>query len=112
MLSSTSARFHLLSYGILLGITLWHSFISSLIARRTLSRPQLGQLQSKLFPIYFSLQSALSGLCLLTTSNRTSQLIFLIDLIGGLINLIVLGPLTIKFVVFCFFLYIIQLICK
>lgn len=102
MFFDACVRFHLLSYGILLGVTLWHSFISSLIARKTLPRPQLGQLQGKLFPIYFSLQSALSGLCLLTTSNRTSQLIFLVDLIGGLINLIVFGPSTIKSVLLFF----------
>ncbi|CAF0980298.1 unnamed protein product [Adineta steineri] len=93
---SSTAPYHLLSYASLIGATLWHSFVSSLIARKTLPRPQLGQLQSKLFPIYFSLQTALSGICLLTTRNRNAQIIFVIGIVGGLINLIVFGPWTIK----------------
>lgn len=77
-------------------MTLWHSFVSSLVARQTLPRPQLGQLQSKLFPIYFSLQSALAAVCLLTTSQRSARLLFATDVVGGLINLVVFGPWTIK----------------
>ncbi|CAF1184926.1 unnamed protein product [Adineta ricciae] len=90
------APYHLLSYACLVGMTLWHSFISSLIARKTLPRPQLGQLQSRLFPIYFFLQTFLSGLCLLTTKNPYGQIIFLMGVVGGLVNWIVFGPWTVK----------------
>ena len=93
---SYSASFHLLAYACLLGMTIWHSYISSTIARKTLPREQLGSLQGKLFPVYFSLQTVLSGLCLLTTSNSNAFMIFLIGAICGLINLIVLGPRTTK----------------
>lgn len=88
--------YHLLSYAFLTGVTLWHSFISSLIARRTLARSDLGKLQSRLFPIYFSLQSGLSAFCLLTTSNRSGQMLFLVGVVAGLMNLFIFGPQTTK----------------
>ena len=94
---SSPAPYHLLSYASVTGITLWHSFIGSPIAFKVLPRQQFGLLQSKLFPIYFSLQSALNGVCLLTTSNRNARIIFLIGLVSGVINLTVVGPWTTKY---------------
>ena len=107
---TTPAPYHLLSYASLTGLTLWHSFIGGPIAFKVLPRQQFGLLQSKLFPVYFSLQSALNGVCLLTTSNRNARIIFIIGIVGGLINLTVVGPWTSKYVAIhtCFlhFLYV------
>ncbi|CAF3869937.1 unnamed protein product [Rotaria magnacalcarata] len=95
-LLSSSAPYHLLSYASVTGITLWHSFIGGPVAFKTLPRQQFGLLQSKLFPIYFSLQTVLNGICLLTTSNRNGRIIFIIGLVGGLLNLAIVGPWTTK----------------
>ncbi|CAF3309259.1 unnamed protein product [Rotaria socialis] len=95
-LLSSSAPYHLLSYASVTGITLWHSFIGGPVAFKTLPRQQFGLLQSKLFPIYFSLQTVLNGICLLTTSNRNGRIIFIIGLVCGLLNLAIVGPWTTK----------------
>jgi hypothetical protein len=94
---SSSAPYHLLSYASVTGITLWHSFIGGPVAFKVLPRQQFGLLQSKLFPIYFSFQSILNGVCLVTTSNRNARIIFLIGIAGGLLNLTIVGPLTSKY---------------
>ena len=106
---SSLAPYHLLSYASLTGLTLWHSFIGGPIAFKVLPRQQFGLLQSKLFPIYFSLQTILNGVCFITTSNRNARIIFLIGGVSGLINLAIVGPWTTKydainifFLVFCF----------
>ncbi|UJR11427.1 hypothetical protein I4U23_015607 [Adineta vaga] len=93
---SSSAPYHLLSYASVTGLTLWHSFIGGPVAFKVLPRQQFGLLQSKLFPIYFLSQSVLNGICLITTSNRNSRTIFLIGIVGGLMNLIIVGPWTSK----------------
>jgi hypothetical protein len=106
---SSLAPYHLLSYASVTGITLWHSFIGGPIAFKVLPRQQFGLLQSKLFPIYFSLQSVLNGACLVTTSNRNARIIFLIGVVGGLLNLTIVGPWTTKYDainIFLFFLYV------
>lgn len=92
----SSAPYHLLSYGTLTGVTLWHSYVSSLIARRTLQRQHLIALQSRLFPIYFTAQGVLSGVALLTSSNQTSQIIFGITTVSSLINRFIVGPWVFK----------------
>ncbi|OCL05792.1 hypothetical protein AOQ84DRAFT_432903 [Glonium stellatum] len=51
------ASYHLLSYGTLLGSTLFQSFIGGIIAFRVLPRPQFSVLQQHTFPTYFTLQS-------------------------------------------------------
>lgn len=101
-----SVPFHFLSYACLLGMTIWHSFISSTMARKVLPREHLGALQGKLFPIFFSLQTALSGLCLLTTPNRSAHVIFIIGFLGGLINLMKFGPQTTKYRALLVFLHL------
>ncbi|CAF1277411.1 unnamed protein product [Adineta ricciae] len=93
---TSSTPYHLLSYASVTGLTLWHSFIGGPVAFKVLPRQQFGLLQSKLFPVYFLSQSVLNGICLLTTSNRKSRRIFLIGIVGGLLNLIVVGPWTSK----------------
>jgi len=51
------ATYHLLSYGTLLGSTLFQSFIGGVVAFRVLPRPQFSTLQRHTFPVYFTLQT-------------------------------------------------------
>ncbi|KAK3900445.1 hypothetical protein C8A05DRAFT_35909 [Staphylotrichum tortipilum] len=60
------APYHILSYGTLLGSTAFHTFINGILASRTLPRPNFASLMSRLFPIYFALQSALPAVLALT----------------------------------------------
>jgi hypothetical protein len=94
---SSSAPYHLLSYASVTGMTLWHSFIGGPVAFKVLPRQEFGLLQSRLFPVYFSLQTILNGVCLVTTSNRNARIIFLIGAVSGLINLTIVGPWTTKY---------------
>ncbi|KAL4799827.1 hypothetical protein BDV19DRAFT_354882 [Aspergillus venezuelensis] len=61
--------FHILSYGTLLGVQIYQSFISGIIAFRALPRPQFSALQAKIFPTYFALQTALPVVVALTASR-------------------------------------------
>ncbi|KAI4248525.1 MAG: hypothetical protein L6R40_001087 [Gallowayella cf. fulva] len=56
---TTLAPYHFIAYGTLLGSSIFQSFIAGPIAFKALPRPQFSTLQSAIFPIYFSLQSAL-----------------------------------------------------
>jgi len=60
------ASYHILSYGTLLGSTLFQSFISGIIAFRVLPRPQFSVLQQNTFPTYFTLQSVIPVVLALT----------------------------------------------
>lgn len=60
------ASYHLLSYGTLLGSTLFQSFIGGIIAFRVLPRPQFSVLQQHTFPTYFTLQSIIPVVLALT----------------------------------------------
>lgn len=51
--------YHILSYGSLLGSTLFQSFIGGVVAYKALPRPQFSTLQQKTFPIFFAMQSVL-----------------------------------------------------
>lgn len=51
--------YHILSYGSLLGSTLFQSFVGGVVAYKALPRPQFSTLQQKTFPIFFSMQSVL-----------------------------------------------------
>ncbi|KAF2024967.1 hypothetical protein EK21DRAFT_77620 [Setomelanomma holmii] len=51
------ATYHLLSYGTLLGSTIFQSFIGGVVAYRALPRAQFSTLQKSIFPPYFVLQS-------------------------------------------------------
>lgn len=115
LLESVNSRtpFHILSYASLTGMTLWHSYIVGPIAFQALPRQQFGLLQSKLFPVYFSIQSALNGVCLFTTSNRNARIIFLVGTVGGLINLLIVGPWTTRYdSISIFYLFLLSLFFK
>ncbi|KAJ9207366.1 hypothetical protein DTO164E3_640 [Paecilomyces variotii] len=109
--------FHILSYGTLLGVEVFQSFIGGIVSFRVLPRPQFSLLQSHIFPIYFSLQTALPVVAALTypgektllgngpsslagvlaPENRLSTLLPLATVfITGLTNLAFLGPQTVN----------------
>ncbi|KAJ5266709.1 hypothetical protein N7478_009517 [Penicillium angulare] len=104
--------YHFIGYGTLLGTQFFQSFIAGPVAFRALPRPQFASLQSAIFPVYFSLQTALPVAIALTASkggqalgisglvapeNRYSTLVPLATIaVTGLINNVFLRPLTIK----------------
>ncbi|KAL0256947.1 hypothetical protein SLS55_007756 [Diplodia seriata] len=112
----TGAPYHLLSYGTLLGSTLFQSFIGGVIAFRVLPRPQFAQLQSKTFPVYFAMQTALpvamaltfpsraasvgygalasASAGLLADVNRGALIAIATMFVSGLVNLVYVGPAT------------------
>ncbi|OAL52798.1 hypothetical protein IQ07DRAFT_584822 [Pyrenochaeta sp. DS3sAY3a] len=69
------ATYHLLSYGTLLGSTLFQSFVSGIVAFRVLPRPQFSTLQKNVFPIYFTLQTITPFVMFLTYPSGPSSLI-------------------------------------
>ncbi|KAJ5439393.1 uncharacterized protein N7458_010391 [Penicillium daleae] len=104
--------YHILSYGTLLGSQVFQSFVSGIVAFRALPRPQFATLQTAIFPVYFSMQTALPVVVALTASrggqalglsglvapeNRYNTLLPMATVaITGLINMFVLRPLTVK----------------
>ncbi|KAL9600569.1 MAG: hypothetical protein Q9219_003115 [cf. Caloplaca sp. 3 TL-2023] len=60
------APYHIVAYGTLLGSSVFQSFIGGVVAYRALPRAQFASLQTAIFPVYFSLQSALPVLLALT----------------------------------------------
>ncbi|KAL2810408.1 hypothetical protein BJX63DRAFT_319787 [Aspergillus granulosus] len=104
--------FHILSYGTLLGVQLYQSFVSGIIAFRVLPRPQFASLQAKTFPTYFAIQTALPIVVALTASHGgqtlgisgllepENQFKILLPLatafVTSLINLTILRPLTVN----------------
>ncbi|KAF2275527.1 uncharacterized protein EI97DRAFT_434356 [Westerdykella ornata] len=60
------AGYHILSYGTLIGSTLFQSFINGIVAFRVLPRAQFSTLQKNIFPIYFALQT-IAPLCMIAT---------------------------------------------
>ncbi|GAA5961609.1 hypothetical protein JCM3765_002647 [Sporobolomyces pararoseus] len=98
----TSTRgVHNLIAGTLLGSTLWHGFIGGIVAYRTLPRQQFGNLQSKLFPHYFRLQS-LGSLALLGLYHRAGKLVrsdrnvivLSVMAVTSSLNWLIVGPWT------------------
>ncbi|EXJ77323.1 hypothetical protein A1O3_09549 [Capronia epimyces CBS 606.96] len=113
----SAAPYHIISYGILLGAETFQSFIGGIVAFRNLPRPQFATLQSAIFPIYFSLQTALPVILALTfpaertaigttsssfsgvlePTNRLHVLTPLLTIfLGGLLNAAFVGPATTK----------------
>lgn len=114
--------FHVLSYGSFLGITLFQSFVGGVVAYKVLPRPQFARLQQATFPVFFSLQTILPAIMMVTypgdniasagrahlrgdsglagvfdESNRWTVLAPLATiLITSAVNLLLLGPATTK----------------
>ncbi|KAF2092301.1 hypothetical protein K490DRAFT_30864 [Saccharata proteae CBS 121410] len=121
---STSAPYHLLAYGTLLGSTVFQSFIGGVVAFKALPRPQFSTLQQQIFPVYFAMQTALPAILALTFPSRSGSIGFgaLADtssgpfsngglfaesnkaalwsigimFVTGLVNLVAVGPATTK----------------
>ncbi|KAL8806827.1 MAG: hypothetical protein Q9182_001087 [Xanthomendoza sp. 2 TL-2023] len=70
---TTLAPYHIITYGTLLGSSIFQSFIAGPVAFSSLPRAQFATLQATIFPIYFSLQSALPILLALTYPGRSSS---------------------------------------
>ncbi|KAH3939303.1 hypothetical protein HBH70_231240 [Parastagonospora nodorum] len=97
------ATYHLLSYGTLIGSTIFQSFIGGVTAYRALPRAQFSSLQKAIFPPYFVLQTA-APIFLWVTYPRSLLSPASVDksnawLIGtmfatGLLNLVYVGPET------------------
>lgn len=67
------APYHIIAYGTLLGTEFFQTFVGGIISYQALPRPQFSQLQQKLFPVYFGLQTALPAVLALTyPGSRTS----------------------------------------
>ncbi|MCJ1238014.1 hypothetical protein MMC14_006001 [Varicellaria rhodocarpa] len=116
---ASPAPYHILTYGTLLGTEFFQSFIGGIVAYKALPRPQFASLQQAIFPIYFSLQTALPVILALTypgtnsslgtaavpsslggvfaEKNRTSVLAPLVTIFASsLVNLALVGPATTK----------------
>ncbi|KAI9757354.1 MAG: hypothetical protein M1835_000657 [Candelina submexicana] len=105
------------SYGTLLGTQFFQSFVGGIVAYKALPRPQFASLQQAIFPIYFSIQTALpvvlaltypgerspprstrSGLAgVLDAKTRWQVLVPILTILStSLANLAVIGPATTK----------------
>ncbi|TVY78108.1 putative mitochondrial outer membrane protein [Lachnellula suecica] len=113
-LISSPAPYHIITYGTLLGTQFFQSFVGGIVAFKALSRPQFSQLQQKIFPIYFGMQTAMPIILALTypgsrtpsgpssslsgtfaESNRWSVLVPLATVfVSGLVNMAFFGPAT------------------
>ncbi|KAL5354720.1 hypothetical protein V496_03566 [Pseudogymnoascus sp. VKM F-4515 (FW-2607)] len=108
---NTLAPYHIIAYGTHLGAQVWQSFVSGITAYQTLERSQFNALQQRVFPRYFTFQTALPFLVALTypganhgassyhgalaPANQWSVLYPLTTaFVCGLVNLVFLGPKT------------------
>ncbi|XP_019429152.1 PREDICTED: transmembrane protein 205-like [Lupinus angustifolius] len=98
---------HLLSFSTAFGAALWVTFIGGIIMFKNLPRHQFGNLQSKMFPAYFSLVGVCCAISVASfgylhpwkTSSPTQrfQLGFLLSAFAfNLTNLVVFTPMTIE----------------
>lgn len=71
---ASAAPYHLLSYGTLVGSNIFQSYINGIVSYRALPRPQFATLQQALFPVYFSIQTALPVAMALTYPGSHSPL--------------------------------------
>ncbi|KAI5804323.1 hypothetical protein EDC01DRAFT_642889 [Geopyxis carbonaria] len=107
---SEPAVWHVLSYGVMIGSQFYQSFISGIVAFRALPRPQFSQLQQRIFPIYFLMQTFLPLIVLATTPGvplidhisssspqfKNVSIPLLVSLTTSLSNLVIFGPATTK----------------
>ncbi|EHK96412.1 putative Uncharacterized mitochondrial outer membrane protein [Glarea lozoyensis 74030] len=108
---ATPAPYHILTYGTLMGSTFFQSFVNGIIAYQALPKPMFSQLQQKIFPVYFTMQTALPAVLALTypgslggsssisgvleKSNKWGVLVPLATMfVTGLANVAYIGPET------------------
>ncbi|XP_009402510.2 uncharacterized protein LOC135674717 [Musa acuminata AAA Group] len=98
---------HLLAFATAWGAALWVTFIGGIIMFKNLPRHQFGNLQSKMFPAYFTVVSVCAAVSVAAfaylhpwrsaSSIDKYQLGFLLSALGfDLSNLIVFTPMTIE----------------
>ncbi|KAL0916311.1 hypothetical protein M5K25_013812 [Dendrobium thyrsiflorum] len=98
---------HLLCFATSFGAALWVTFIGGIIMFKNLPRHQFGNLQSKMFPAYFTLVSVCAASSLTAfsylhpwksaSSLERYQLGFLLSSLGfNLSNLLVFTPMTVE----------------
>lgn len=98
---------YLLSFATAWGTSLWVTFIGGIIMFKHLPRHQFGNLQSKMFPAYFSIVAVCAAICLSgfgmlhpwkasSFTEKTQIVCLAISLIFTLANILVFEPLTIK----------------
>ncbi|KFY20734.1 hypothetical protein V491_03476 [Pseudogymnoascus sp. VKM F-3775] len=63
---NTLAPYHIIAYGTHLGAQAWQTFVSGITAYQTLERSQFSTLQQRVFPRYFTMQTAFPLLVALT----------------------------------------------
>ncbi|KAI1735835.1 hypothetical protein F4680DRAFT_452498 [Xylaria scruposa] len=97
------APLHLLSFSTLLGTQLYQTFVVTKICFVSLPRSAFTTLQKRLFPIYFSGQSMLLLLTIVTipphgpltlVANKVAWIPFAIAGVTAALNLLVYGPRT------------------
>ncbi|GMI85823.1 hypothetical protein like AT3G62580 [Hibiscus trionum] len=107
ILSSSIKLAHLLCFATAWGVSLWVTFIGGIIMFKHLPRHQFGNLQSKMFPAYFSLVGVCCAIAAAAfgykhpwksaTTAEKYQLGFLVSAFAfSLINLFVFTPMTIE----------------
>lgn len=93
-----AATVHLLSFATWFGTVAYTTFVTGIIMFKNLPRRIFGTLQSKLFPLYFQLCSAMIGLQVLTLTampdilSKTSEVSLAIAFFTTLLNLLYLEP--------------------
>ncbi|KAE8451290.1 hypothetical protein EG329_004455 [Mollisiaceae sp. DMI_Dod_QoI] len=95
------APYHIFTYGTLLGTEFFQTFVGGIISFQVLPRPQFSQLQQKLFPVYFGLQTALPAVLALTYPGSRTALGPVSGLRGAFAEVnrwTVLAPLATMFV--------------
>ncbi|KAG6097193.1 hypothetical protein E4U30_000845 [Claviceps sp. LM220 group G6] len=111
----SAAPYHIISYGALLGTSIFHSFINGPTTFTVVERPIFSAIQAKLFPIYFGMQTAIPVILALTfpgnallgvssgpsglmeTASRWDSLAPIVTMfVTGLVNLVVVLPATNK----------------
>jgi len=90
------------SYGTLLGSQVFQSFVGGIVAYRALPRAQFSSLQQAIFPVYFSMQTALPVILALTYPGERTAIAFRPSSLSGVLEtqnrLHVLTPLLAMFV--------------
>lgn len=90
----------LLAYGTWLGSIVWTTFVGGIVMFKNLPRQTFGRLQSKLFPIYFGLSTAMSAVLLGTlcfaggAPPRQALTTLGMGLVGSLANFLWVEPLA------------------
>ncbi|KAK9477317.1 hypothetical protein V1514DRAFT_296356 [Lipomyces japonicus] len=98
---SSSVPYHLYGYSLLFGSTIYQSFFVGITAFKALPRNQFSALQRKIFPPYFAMQTVLPVFLALTApfpikNDGFSIVVLAVSAITSLINLVVIGPRTVK----------------